>query len=150
MSQVFTAELCAKANVVRLFEQLGLKVDVAERAPGLVSCGREIVIVFYGGEFDGQKVLLRAGAAYYERDVVWRAGGCAEALHLLHEEWQQRAFILNRGFRHGVEVRLVCRAATFGHHDEAIFVTLNSLNVNLRRQVAAGVDLIIHVEGGVL
>ena len=82
--------------------------------------------------------------------MIGRTGGGAKSLHLFHEEGKQCAFVLDGGFGHGVEVGLVGRASALGHHHEAVFRTLGSLNVYLGREVAFGVHLVVHVERCVL
>ena len=82
--------------------------------------------------------------------MVRRAGRRAQALHFLHEEWQQCALVLYGGFGHGVEVGLVGGASSFGHHHEAVFGSLRGLDVYLGWKVAAGIDFLIHGERGVL
>ena len=103
-----------------------------------------------GTELHGEQVLLGRCAADDEADVIGRAGCRAEALHLLHEERDERALVLNGGLGHGVEVGLVGRTAAFGYHDEAVLVALCGLDVYLRGQVAARVDLVVHRQGRVL
>ena len=81
--------------------------------------------------------------------IGW-AGSGSKALHLLDEEGQQRAFVLNGSLCHGVEVGLVSRTATLCHHDEAVFSAFGGFDINLRGQVTLCVYLVIHVERGVL
>ena len=82
--------------------------------------------------------------------MIGRTGGSAEVLHLLNKERQQCALVLYGCLCHGVEVGLVGRTATLGYHHKSVFVALHSLDVNLSRQVAACVHLIIHIEWGIL
>ncbi len=82
--------------------------------------------------------------------MVRRTSGRTEALHLLHEEWQQCALILNRGLGHRIEIGLVGRATALRHHHEAVFLALGSLDVDLSRQVALGVHFLIHRERRIL
>ena len=71
-------------------------------------------------------------------------------LHLLHEEWEQGALVLDGRLCHGVEVGLVGRAATLRHHHEAVFSTFRRLDVNLCGEVALRVHLVVHVQRSVL
>ena len=103
-----------------------------------------------GSELDGEEVLLRAGAAYDDSDVIRRTGCRTQALHLLHQEGDEGAGILDAGLRLLVEVGLVGRAAALGHAKEVVLHTFGSLDVYLGRQVALGVHLIVHVQGSVL
>ena len=150
VGKCLAAELCAQANLVCLDQQFLLQVDVAEGATRLVARGGQVIVVFDRCQFHGEQVFLGAGAANHEGDVIGRAGCSAQALHLLHEEGQQGAFVLDGGLGHGVEVGLVGRAAALGNHDEAVFGTLHCLDVDLSGQVATGVHLVVHVEGRIL
>ena len=82
--------------------------------------------------------------------MVRRTCCCTQTLHLLYEEWEQCALVLDSSLGHWVEVGLVGRATTLGNHHEAVLVALCSLDINLGRQVATGVHLIIHIERSVL
>ena len=148
--QIFTAKLCAEADFVCLLEQFFFEVDVAEGASRFVARCWQAVVVFDRGELHRQKVLFSARSADDKSDVVWRAGSRSEALHLFNEERQQCAFVLDGGLRHGVEVSLVGRTATLGNHHEAVFVAFSGFDVNLCREVAARVHLVVHVERSVL
>ena len=150
VSQVFASELCSESDLVCLLQEFVLQVDVAEGASCLVAGSRQRVVVFYRGELHGEQVLLSRCTADNECDVVWRTSCRSETLHFLHEEWEQCALVLYRGLCHRIEVCLVGRTATLCHAHEAVFVALCSLDVNLCRQVAACVHLVIHVERCVL
>ena len=102
-----------------------------------------------GGELHGEQVLLGGGSAYHEGNVVGRAGRRAESLHLGHEEGHEGAGI-EYGLGLLVEVGLVGGAAALGHAEEAVFVALAGFDVDLGGQVALGVDLVVHVQRGVL
>ena len=82
--------------------------------------------------------------------MVGRAGCRAQALHLLHEEGDECALVLDGGLGHRVEISLVGRAAALGDHDEAVFCAFTSFDVNLCGQVAARIHLVVHVQGCVL
>ena len=82
--------------------------------------------------------------------MIWRAGCRAEALHFLNEEGQQGAFVLDGSLGHGVEIGLVGRATALCHHHEPVLRTLRGFDINLRRQVATGVDFVIHGQRSVL
>ena len=47
--------------------------------------------------------------------MVWRTSGGTEALHLLYEEWDKRAGVLDTGFRLLVEIGLVGATAALRH-----------------------------------
>ena len=82
--------------------------------------------------------------------MVRRTSRCAEALHLLNEERQQCALVLDSSLGHRIEICLVGRATALSHHYKTILVALYSLDVNLCREVAACVHLVVHVERSVL
>ena len=74
-----------------------------------------------------------------------RAGGRAERLHLVEDPRQQRRLVEQRlGLL--VEVALVRRAAALGHEEELVGVAVDRRDLDLRRQVRAGVLLGVHVE----
>ena len=81
--------------------------------------------------------------------MVGRAGGGAERLHLLHQELLQGARI-QEGLGLLVEVGLVGRAAALGQEEELVLVARGGVDVDLRRQVGLGVDLVVHVQRRVL
>ena len=82
--------------------------------------------------------------------MIRRTSRSAQTLHLLHEEWYQRARVLYPRLSLLIEVSLVGRATTLYHAEEAVFHSLCSLYVYLSRQVATGVHLVIHVERRIL
>ena len=82
--------------------------------------------------------------------MIRRAGSSAEALHLLHEEWDERARVLYPCFCLLVEVGLVGRASALHHAQEAVLHALGSLYVNLCGQVATGIHLVIHIQRSIL
>ena len=150
VGQVFSAELGAEADLGRLLEEFLFEVDVAEGTAGLITDSRQVVVVFDAGELHGEKVLLRGSTAYYKCDMVWRAGRCSQALHLLDQERKKSSFVLDRRLGHRIEISLVGTAASLGDHHEAVFVTLGSLDIDLCRKVALGVDLIVHIQRSIL
>jgi len=150
VSQVLTTKLCTQANLVSLIEELVLQVYVTEGTTGLITCCRQFIIVLDGSQLHGEEVLLSRSTTDNECDVVRRTCSCTEALHLLNEEWEEGAFVLDSGLSHRVEVSLVGRTATLGNHHEAILVALGSLDIDLGRQVATCVHLVIHVERSIL
>jgi hypothetical protein len=77
--------------------------------------------------------------------VVRRAGGGAQALHLLHQKRQQSLGIQQR-FGLLVEAGLVGRAAALGDEEELVLVAVGRVEVDLRRQVGAGVPLLVQIQ----
>ena len=149
MGKVLAAELGAEADLAGFLPDLLLEFHVAEGAAGLVAGGREAVIVMGGGELHGEEVLLRGGTADDEGDVVRRAGRGAERLHLLHQERHEGVRIQD-GLGHLVQIALVGGTAALHHAQELVFHAFFGVDVDLRRQVALGVDFLIHVQRGVL
>ena len=149
VGKVFTAELCAESDVTGLFEQAGFELYVTEGTTGFVAGGGERVVVVSGGELDGEHGLLGAGAADDDGDVVGRTSGGAEGSHLADEVGHEGVGVEN-GLGFLIEIALVGRSAAFGDAEEVVFVALGGFDVDLCGEVATGVDLIVHVEGGVL
>ena len=150
VSQSLAAELCAKSDLLSFLQELLLKVDVAEGTSRLIACCGQVVVELDRGEFHREQVLLSRRAADDECDVIGRAGSRSETLHLLHEEGQQRAFVLDGSLRHRIEVGLVGRTATLGDHYEAILSTLASFDIDLCGEVTTRVHLVVHVERSIL
>ena len=148
--QRLAAELGTQTNLLRFHEQLVLQVDVAESTAGLIASGGQIVIVLDGGQLHGEQVLLGRGSTDNKGDVIGGTGGCSQALHLLHQERNERSLVLDGGLGHGVEICLVGRSTALCHHDKLVFSALNRLNVNLCGQVATGVHLVIHIKCRIL
>ncbi len=71
------------------FEQAVFQFDVAEGLAVLVAFGRQAVEVLGGGQLDGLHGGVGRGAADDEGDVVGRAGGGAEGLHLVDQVLEQ-------------------------------------------------------------
>ena len=150
VSQVLATELCTESDLVGLEQELLLQVDVAESAASLITCGRQVVVVLDRTELHGQQVLLSRCTADDEADVIRRTSSRSKALHLLYQEGEQRALVLDRSLGHGVEIGLVGRTATLSHTDETILSTLGSLDVDLCGEVATGVHLVVHRQRSVL
>ena len=84
-------------------------------------------------------------AADDDGEVVRRAGRGAERPQLLVEPRQQRLRVEQRlGLLE--QVALVGRAAALGHEQELVGVAVDRADLDLGRQVVAGVDLVPHVE----
>ena len=58
VSQILTAELCTQANLVSLFEELVLQVDVTESTTRLITCCRQLIVVLDRSQLHGEEVLL--------------------------------------------------------------------------------------------
>ena len=145
MGQVFAAELGAQANLLGFLQEFLFQVYVAEGAAGLVTGGGQVVVELDAGQLHGEEVLFGRCSANHKGDVVRRAGRGAQRAHLLHQEGDEGAFVLDGGLGHGIEIGLVGAAAALGHHDKAVLAALCGLDVNLGGQVALGVYFIVHV-----
>ncbi len=150
VSQILTTKLGTQTDLLSLLEEFLLEIDITEGTTCLITCRRQTIVELDGSQFDGEEVLLSRCTANHEGNVIGRTGSCAEALHLLHEERDERTLVLNRGLRHGIEVGLVSRTTTLGDKHELILCTLRSLDVDLGREVTTGVHLVVHVQRGIL
>ena len=58
VSEILTAELCTQANLVSLFEELVLQVNVTESTTRLITCCRQLIVVLDRSQLHGEEVLL--------------------------------------------------------------------------------------------
>ena len=82
--------------------------------------------------------------------MIRRTSSSTQRLHLLYEERNQRSLVLNGSLGHGIEIGLIGGTTTFRHHHKLILSTFCSLDVNLCRQVATGIHLVVHVQRCIL
>ena len=143
--KVFAAELCADAALLGRLEQLGFHLQVAEGLAAFVAFGRQVIQIAGGSEFDGFERALGAGAADDKRQVIGRTGGGAEGFHLGHQEFFQTLRI-EQGLGFLEQIGLVGAAAAFGNEQEFVFVAFGGIEIDLGGQIAAGVDLLVHVQ----
>ena len=147
---VLTAELRSQTDLIRLLQQPFLQLYIAERTAGLVARRRQTVVVMRARQLNRQQVLLRTRTANDDRDMIrWTRCG-TEALHLLHQERDQRTRVLDTRFRLLIQIGLVRTTATFGHAQKTVLISFRSLEVDLCRQVTFGVHLVVHVQRCVL
>ena len=106
VSKVFTAELCAEPQITRFFQQLLLKLNIAERLAVFVPFGWQAVVVFGRCQLHGFQRRFRRRAANDKGDMVWRAGCSPEGTHFFHQVVLQLARCEQR-FRFLVEVSFV-------------------------------------------
>ncbi len=145
VSKELSAELGADPQLVRLVEQFLLQLQIAERLAVLVPLGGEVVVILGGGELDRLQARVSTGTADDHGDVIRRAGGSAELLHLADQE-SQKAFRGQQRLRLLEKGGLVRRATSFRHEEKLVGVTFHRLDVDLGRQIGTGVDLPVHVE----
>ncbi len=146
-AKYFPPNWAPKPRACAFSEKLLLELRVAERAAELVARRREGVVVTRRGELDGLQAGLGRRAADDDRDVVRGARGRAEALHLLDEERLEAGGVQER-FRLLVERALVRRASALRDEEQVVLHARRREEVDLRRQVVAGVDLVVHRERG--
>ena len=146
VAEVLAAELGADAELLGQREDLAaLELEVAERRAQLVAAGRQAVEVAGRGQLGRLQGVLGRRAADDDGQVVGRAGRRAERAQLLVEERQQARRVEQRlGLLE--QVALVGRAAALGHEQELVLVAVGGVDLDLGRQVGAGVDLLAHVE----
>ena len=82
--------------------------------------------------------------------MIGRTSSRSKTLHLVDKERNKRSRILDQCFRLLIKIGFVGRSATFHHAKESIFVALCCLDVDLCRQVATRIHLVIHIERCVL
>ena len=85
------------------------------------------------------------GAADDENQMVRRAAGGAQGLHLFGEKLFQTCRIEQR-FGLLIKHRLVRRTAALGDEQKIVLHAVGGHQIDLRRQIGAGVDLVPHVE----
>ncbi len=145
VAEILAAELRADAHGAGELQHLGLEAAVAEGLAAAVALGRQVVEIARAGELDGLEGVFRRGAADDDGEVIGRAGGGAQRADLLVEELDQRFRIEHRlGLL--VEEALVGGAAALGDEQELVLVAFLGIELDLRRQVVAGVDLLVHRE----
>jgi hypothetical protein len=140
---------CAPMPFLRRdLEHLLLELEVAEGPAALVAAGRQRVEVARTRELDRLQRELRRHAADHDRQVVGRARRGAELARLLVDPREQRLRIEQRlGLLE--EERLVRRAAALGQEQEAVGSSPFGVELDLRRQVVAGV-LLAYMSSGAI
>ena len=149
VGKVFTTKLRTKTNLASFFEQASFEFYVTESATSFISSGGERIVEVGRSQFHGEHGLLCARSADDDGNVIRRASRGAEGLHLSHEERHEGVGVEDSlGFL--IEITLVGRTTTFGDAEEVIFVAVSGFDVDLRREVATCVHLVVHVERCVL
>ena len=149
VGKVFTTKLSTKTNFVSFFEQAFLEFYIAESATGLIARSGERIVEVSRSQFHGEHGLFCTRSADDDGDVIRRTSRGAEGLHLSHEERHEGVGVEDSlGFL--IEITLIGRAPTFGDTEEVIFVAVSGFDVDLCREVATCVHLIVHSEGRIL
>jgi hypothetical protein len=113
--------------------------------PSIEPFGRQRVEVARRRELGGLEGELGRRAADDHGEVVRRAGRGAERLQLVEDPRQQGRLVQQRlGLLE--EVALVGAAAALGHEEELVLVAVGGGDLDLGRQVGAGVLLVVHRE----
>ena len=139
---------CAPMPMVRVSSSTFCSISRSRNAwPALLPAGRQRVQPAGGGQLHRLHRRFRRRAADDDRQVIRRAGGGAERLDLGFQELQQLARGQNRAGLLEQEA-LVGRPAALGdeHQGKLVGVVLarRGQDVELHRQVVAGVDLLEH------
>ena len=143
MAEIFAAELRADAEAAGQLQNFRLEIAVAIGLAVFVAGCRQGVQIAAARELDGLQIHLGRGAADHDREVIGRTGGGAERADLLVDEFGQRFRVQHR-FCLLVQKALVGRAAALGDEQEFVLVARLGIEVDLRRQIVAGIDLLVH------
>ena len=143
VAEVLAAELRADLRPARQLEDLGLQLVVPEAPAELVAGLREGVQVAGRRQLGRLHCDLGRGPAHHDGQVVGRACGRAQRADLGVEKLEH-AGLVQDGLGLLVEVALVGRAASLGHEQQLVGVAVDGGDLDLGRQVGAGVDLLPH------
>lgn len=149
VGEILTAELSSESYIVGGVEEFLLEFDISESVAILIALSGEIVVILHRGLLDSGEVGFGRSTADDESDMIGRTSGSAESLHLLDKE-RHESLLIKDSLSLLIEISLIGRAATLSHEEELILIALGGMDFDLRREVATGVHLIIHIEGSVL
>ena len=149
VGEILTAELSSESDIVGGVEEFLLEFDISESVAILIALSGEIVVILHRGLLDSGEVGFGRSTADDESDMIGRTSGSAESLHLLDKE-RHESLLIKDSLSLLIEISLIGRAATLSHEEELILIALGGMDFDLRREVATGVHLIIHIEGSVL
>ena len=141
VAEILAPELGADAEILGELVDFRLEREVAEGAPVRRRPRRQRVKIVGRGELDGLQVELGGEAPDHDGQVIGRAGGCAQRQDLLLQEGDDP--VVGQDRRRRLEQKgLVGRAAALGHEQKLVGVLALGGDVDLRRQVVAGVRLL--------
>ena len=143
VAEILAAELGADAHLAGEFEYLLLHLAVADGHALVVAFARQVVEVAGRGELHRLEVHFGRGAADHDGEMVGRAGRGAEGADLGVEKLQQGSLVQDRRCLL-VQVGLVGRAAALGDEQELVGIAVGCIDVDLRRQVGAGLHFLEH------
>ena len=147
--QIFTAKLCSQTDLLGFGKYLFLQFYVAESTTILITGSRQLVVIVGRSQFHSQQILLSRSTADNECNMIRRTSRCTQCLHLLNQERNQSARIQNR-FCLLIQISLIGRTTTLGHTQEFVLHAFRSLDIDLGRQIALRVHLVVHVERSIL
>ena len=149
VGEILTAELSSESYIVGGVEEFLLEFDISESVAILIALSGEIVVILHRSLLDSGEVGFGRSTADDESDMIGRTSGSAESLHLLDKE-RHESLLIKDSLSLLIEISLIGRTATLSHEEELILIALGGMDFDLRREVATGVHLIIHIEGSVL
>ncbi len=97
MAEIFAAELCADTERLRELVDFSFHFEITEGVPGFRTLGGQAVQIARRGELDRLQVHLGGSAADDDRQMVRRAGGCAEAQDLVLRKSIMRSWVRSDG-----------------------------------------------------
>lgn len=109
----------------------------------------QLVEIFNRSFLHDFKILLSRSSADNDGDMIRRTGSRAECLHLLDKE-RNESLRVDKSLCLLIEISLVGRTAALRYEQEFILIAITGMNINLRREITSGIDLVIHIQGGVL
>ena len=149
MAEVPAAELGADAEGPRHLQHRLLHLAVAECTPLLGPVGRQIVQLPAARELQGLHGHFRREPADHDGEVIRGARGRADRPDRFLQELEEAAGAHDRRHRL-VEKGLVGGPPALGDEQELERIAVIGMQVDLRGQIGAGVDLLVHRERGQL
>ena len=140
MAEVFAAELRADPHLARQVENLFFHFQVSKGLAKLVAMGRQAVQIPRTDQLDRLEIELRRCAADHDCQVIGRTGGRAQRADFFIQE-SDHFFFVKHGRRLLIQKCFVGRSAALGDKQELVCVAAGGIDVNLRRQVVAGISL---------
>src|SRR6516165_2539887 len=147
MAEILAAELRADAKTAGKLEHVLFEPTIAVGLAILVALAWQRVEVAAAGELNRFQIHLGRSAADHDGQVVGRASGRPDGADFLVEELQQRLRVEYRPCLL-IQKALVGRATAFGDEQKFVFFAGLGEQVDLRRQVVTGIDLLVHRQRG--
>ena len=148
-AEILSAELGTDIKIPGHFQQPVFKLQIPKGMAVFISPGWQTVKVPGRSQLDGFEVELGRSPADHKCQMIGRAGCCAQCFHLALHIIQQ--FIRRQNsFGFLIQKGLVRRSAAFGQEQEVISAAFDRIQLDLGRQVAAGIPFFKHGQGGIL